>query len=439
MKPRNLLVAAIVLAALSGAVWWAQRHPPSSTTSTTPASPKLVDVPEAQVQSIDLKKKGGTSITLQRQNGKWAITAPEALTADQEAVNSLANSLSPVNADSVVEDKASDLGKYGLTTPSLTVDVHKKDGKTEQISFGDDVPAGSTVYARVGTDPKIYAVSSSVKTSFDKGPNDLRDKRLLTYDSNQLTRVEVVAGKTDVEFGKNNQNEWRILKPQPNRADNFQVEELLRKLSDAKMDTSTSADDAKKAAGAYASGKPVATAKVTDSSGTQSLDLRKEKDDYYAKSSVVKGFYKVSSDLGKELEKSPEDFRNKKIFDFGFSDPTKLQIQGGGSDKAFTRSGSDWKLNGKTMDPGNVQSVIDKLRDLAATKFVTTGFTTPSVTIAVVSNDGKRSEKAEFAKGSDGYIARRENEPALYQVDTKSVDAILDASKAVKPAASGKK
>ena len=430
-------MAAVLLVALSGAVWWAKRHPQSSQTSTTVASnPKLVDIPEAQVQAIDLKKKDGSTLTIERQNGKWAITSPQALAADQDGVNSVASSLSPVSADSVVEDKPPDISKYGLNAPSLTVTIREKNGKSDQLVFGDDVPAGSLVYARVGSDPKVYAVSSSVKSSLDKSANDLRDKRLLTFDQNHLTSIELVSGKSDIAFGKNNANEWQIIKPQSYRADNFQVEELLRKLTDAKMDIAGSSEDAKKTGAAYDSGQPVSIAKATDSAGTQSLEVRKNKDDYYAKSSVVPGVFKVSSDLGKELEKSLEEFRTKKIFDFGFSDPTKVEVQQGDVDKVYVKSGTDWKLNGKTMDPGSVQAFIDKVRDIAATKFIPNGFTTPTATISVTSNDGKRFEKAEFSKTSDGYIARRQNEPALYQLDAKAVNDMLEASNSIKQAGS---
>ena len=86
------------------------------------------------------------------------------------------------------------------------------------------------VYVRVSNSPKVYAAPSSLKTSFDKSLNDLRDKRLLTFEQGQLTRVDVVAANTTIEFGKNGQNEWTIVEPQPYRADNFQVEELLRKM-----------------------------------------------------------------------------------------------------------------------------------------------------------------------------------------------------------------
>jgi hypothetical protein len=440
MKSRNLLIAAVLLAVLSGAVWWSKRHPEAAqSASATPSNPKLVDIPEAQIQSIDLKKKDGSVVAVERKGDKWAITQPQPYATDQDAVNSLASSLNPASADNTVEDKATDFGKYGLTTPSLSVAVHQKNGKISNIIFGDDVPAASLVYARVGTDPKVYAVASSVKTSLDKNVNDLRDKRLLAFNSNNLSRIELVSGKSDIEFGKNNANDWQIIKPQPYRADSFQVEELLRKLTDAKMDLSTSADDARKAEATFASGKPIASAKVSDAAGTQTLDVRKNKDDYYARGSTVKGVYKVSSDLGKELEKSLDDFRNKKVFDFGFSDPTKIEVSGSPGDKTYIRSGTDWKLNGQVMDPGSVQAFIDKLRDAAATKFATTGFSSPVMTVAVTSNDGKRFERVEFAKTNDGYLARRQNEPALYQLDSKTVNDILEAGKTIKPAASGKK
>jgi hypothetical protein len=216
------------------------------------------------------------------------------------------------------------------------------------------------------------------------------------------------------------------------------VEDLVRKLGEAKMDLTGTADDQKKADAAFATGTVDGTAKVTDASGTETLEIKKNKDTYYAKSSVVKGVYKVSNDVGTEVAKTLDDFRNKKLFDFGFVDPTKVELQQGGSDKAYLKSGQDWKLNGKAIDPASIQAFIDKLRDVAATKLVDTGFTTPAFTVTVVSNDGKRTEKVQFAKVADGYIAQREGEPALYQLDAKAADDILRAGNDINQA-TGKK
>src|SRR5207344_2026215 len=121
------------------------------------------------------------------------------------------------------------------------------------------------------------------------------DKRLLTFDGDKLTRVELQAKGQPIEFGKNNQNEWQILKPKPLRADGSQVEDLVRKVKDAKMDTTVSDEDAKKAVAAFGSSARVALVNMTDAGGTQTLEVRKDKDkNYFAKSSVLEGIYKAN-------------------------------------------------------------------------------------------------------------------------------------------------
>ncbi len=435
MKPRNLLIAAVVLAALSGVVWWAQKHPNSGATATDITTTKLVDIPADQLQQIAIKKKDGSQITLKRASGKWQISAPESLPADQEAVGSLISALSPLNADSVVEDKASDTAKYGLNTPTLAVSLGLANGKTDAVEFGDEAPAGSLVYAAHGNAQTVYALASSAKTSFDKSVNDLRDKRLLTFSSDKLTGIEVNSKKGPVAFAKNNHGDWQIVKPGAARADSFQVEELMRKLQDARMDLSGSAEDQKKVAALYGAGQTVADVKVNDAGGTQTLAVHKSGNDYYAKSSVVAGIYKVPADLGTALDKGSNDFRNHKLFDFGFNDPTKLEFRNGPADSAYQKSGQDWKLNGKTMDAASVQAVVDQLRDLSASAFPASGFANPTLDVTVTSNDNKRTEKVSFAKTGDKYIAKREGEPALYEVTAKNVDGMVKAWGQIKPAA----
>jgi ribosomal protein L12E/L44/L45/RPP1/RPP2 len=312
----------------------------------------------------------------------------------------------------------------------LDVTVTKKDGKSQDFLVGDDTPTGGGAYAKLAGDPHVYTIASYVKTSIDKTPNDLRDKRLLTFDQDKLTRVDLQPAKGDtIEFGKNNQNDWQILKPKPLRADGSQVEELIRKLKDAKMDATISDEDAKKAAAAYGPGTKVATASVTDASGTETLEVRKDKDkNYYAKSSTVDGIYKVTADLGDGLDKKVDDFRNKKLFDFGWTDPNKIDI----GKAAFEKSGDKWMSGAKQMDAPSVQSVVDKLRDLTAGKFLDSGAGTPVLDITVSSNNGKRVEKVSITKQGDTYFAKRENEPSIYQLDSKAVEDLQKATNEVK-------
>ncbi len=436
MKSTGLLIAAAVLAALTGVMYWSDHHKAADTTaSTVDAAPKILTLKDSDLSKIEIKKNGAEEVALAKNDaGKWQITAPVALAADQDAITSMVSTLSSLNSQRVVEDKASDLKPYGLTEPALEVDIAAKDGKSQKLLLGDDTPAGNAVFAATAGDPRVFTIASYTKTSIDKGPSDLRDKRLLTADFDKISQVQLDAKKQSIEFGRN-KDAWQILKPKPLRADNFTVEDLVRRLKDAKMDLSAAtADDEKKAALAFASGTPVATAKVTDPAGTQELQIRKSKDDYYAKSTAVAGIYKVAADLGTGLDKSLDDFRNKKLFDFAFDEPNKVEMHDGSKTYLLTKGGPDWWSNGKKMDSSSVQAFIDKVRDLSASKFVDSGFTTPLLDLTVTSNDGKRIEKVLISKSGDNYVAQRENEPSLYQLDSKPVEELQKSAADVKPA-----
>ena len=72
-----------------------------------------------------------------------------------------------------------------------------KDGKTKTLLIGDDTPTGNDVYAMAGGDPRLFTMASFNKTSFDKTSKDLRDKRLMTFDQDKISRVELTAKKAD--------------------------------------------------------------------------------------------------------------------------------------------------------------------------------------------------------------------------------------------------
>jgi hypothetical protein len=436
MKSSGLLIAAVVLAALSGVLYWSNHHPPSDNTAkaSIDAPPKILSLKQEEISNLQIKKKGGEELDLAKgDGGKWQITAPKPLGADQEAVSSLLSTVSSLNSERLVDDKAANLAQYGLAQPSLEVDITSKDSKPQKLLLGDDTPAGNAVFAKLDGDSRVFTIASYNKTSLDKTSNDLRDKRLLTLDFDKLSQIELLTSKQTVQFDRNKQ-EWQIVKPRPLRADNFQVEEIVRKLREVKMDATSTDADAKKAAAAFASGASLATAKLTDTASTQELQVRKNKDDYYAKSTAVPGIYKVSTDVGKDLSKNLDEFRNKKLFDFGFDEPSKVELHDGAKAYFLTKGGQDWWSDGKKMDPASVQSLIDNLRELSASKFPDSGFISPTIEVTVTSSDAKRVDKVLIAKSGDNYIAKRENEPALYQLDSSLVAGLQKLAAAVKPA-----
>lgn len=432
MKNRGLLFAAAVLAAIGGVLYWSNHHKPAETVqAAVDTPPKILSLNDSDVNRVELKKKDGAYLVLQKQDGKWQITSPQQLRADDSAVSGMISSLSSLSSDRLVEDKADNLAQFGLSSPALEVDVSGKND-THKLLIGDDTPTGGGSYAKLESDPRIFTIASYTKSNIDKSVNDLRDKRLVTAEPDKVSRIDLNANGQQLEFGRN-KDQWQILKPKPLRADSFAVDELVRKLTDAKMDLTS--DDQKKAASAFAAGKPVATAVLTTDSGNQELQVRKNKDDYYAKSSIVAGVYKVSTDVGEGLNKKLDDFRNKKLFEFGYTDPDRIEIRKDSKPYFLTKGSDDWwSGDGKKLDLASAEAVLDKLRDLQATKFVDSGFGTPILEAYISSNNGKRVEKVQVSKSGTAYIAKRENDPSLYVLDSKAVDELQKAVSDLKPA-----
>ena len=434
MKPKGLLVAVVLLAVLGGAIWYSNKKQAQKEKAPSDTSPKIVSIAEGQFREIRLLKAGAEPVVLSRDSGKWALTAPQPLAADPDASASLISTLSSVTADKTIADNATDLAGFGLASPTLKVQVIEKDGKQVELAIGDDTPTNSGAYAKVSGDPHVYTVASYLKTSLDKTVEDLRDKRLLTIEFGKLTRVKLAAKGPEIVFGKNAGNEWQIVEPRPLRADSGQVETLVGKLRDAKMDLATAPEEAAKK---FLTAATVALAQVTDNSGAQTLEVRKDKDNnYYARSSAVAGAYKIASDTGEGLNKSLDDFRNRKLFDFGFANPRMLEIKNDAAAAVtYTNTGDKWTAGPKNIDNSSVQNLIDKLRDLTASKFVEQGGGQPVFEASVESKGSAKIEHVIVSKQGDKYSAQREGEPSIYELDARSVEDLEKAATDVKEAA----
>ena len=424
MDPKRLILAALVLAGLSGALWWSNKQEPGKVTSPDDA-PKILEIPQDQINKLEIRRMGAAPVVLEKA-ALWVLKAPQELGGDQAVVGNLLSTLAVFSSDRLVDEKPADMKAYGLADPLITVIVGRKDGKTHTVHFGDDTPSGTSSYVRVEGDPKLYSVVTATKQMFDKTWRDLRDKRLLSFDTEKLTSVELGA----ITFGKNVGGNWTILKPKPLRADPVAADQLVRALAEARLDVLNDTEEEATLPAKFAAAKLVAVAKVTDSKGTQQIEVRKGNEaDYFARSSAVEGVFKTPASLGESLGKGLDDFRNKKLFEFGFTQPDRVEVKDGEKSFVFAKSGNDWKRDGKTIDPGSVQQVLDRLRELAAVKFA------DSAAGAMVAEFTVGKEKVTVTKQGEMYFARRADGPDVYVLDAKTVNEVRELAAGAKEAA----
>jgi hypothetical protein len=444
VKPLRLLIALLVLGALAGAVWYSERHPPELKSETTTKTDKIISTTEDQVQKIEIAHlAGGDTIDLGRgDDGKWRITAPKQYRADESTVSTMVTNLATLNADQLVNPKNTDWKPYGLDPGKLGVTLSLKNGKQVKLTLGDDVPAGSGVYARLGGDPRLFTIARYVKSGIDKSVLDLRDKRILPFDSEKVSRVTVKTKDQTLEFDKAGTS-WQIVKPHPIRADNFAVDDIVRSVQNANFDSIL--DESGKPTPKYSFSSPYAMFEAVDPSGVHTLTIGKDKDNtYYTKTSAEPGVFKIASTVAEGLNKKLDDLRNKKLFDFGWSDPQKLEVRDGDLRMTIEKKGDKWQrtdAGNKQLASEKVQTLIDHLRNLSAASFPSDdaaaqakyGLNKPLADLKVTSDGGKRVERVLIAAGPESkYYAARENEPAIYQIDNNSYDDIHKAIEGLK-------
>ena len=427
MPNRGLLVAVALLAVLAGGIYWSNVDEEKNVGAPAKdAPPKILEIPEDQFAKIEIKRRDGTGAVLERQPAGWRLTAPKALPTDTRAVQTLVSALALVASERLVDEKPADLMQYGFASPQVEVLIVRKDGKKHKLLLGETSPLGTSVFARVDGDPRLFTVAAASKAAVDKVWQDLRDRRLLTFYDAKLVRIEL----NGMEFLKAD-GHWSMTKPQAWRPDSFAVEELIRKMIEAKMEI-TPEEEALTFAGKFASAAPYAIARATDDKGTQQLDIRKDKDgNFFAKSTAVEGFFKLPPEAVDTFARKAEEFRSKKLFEFGFADPSKVELKHDGKSWSFEKKGADWLSGDKKIDPGSVQQLVDRLRELAATGFAPIRGSKPLAEYSLTV-PGKPAEVVAVSQQGDTYFATRAGDPTVYTLDPKVVEELHQLAAAAK-------
>jgi hypothetical protein len=439
MQTRGLLIGVLVLAVLGGAIWWTNREPkPGEAAKSSEQSTKLTNQNEADLVEIKIEQRGEPAKQLTRQPGQaWKLaselTKDPKFPTDAETANAIATNSAAIASEKLVDENASDLIQYGLDPPQLLLEIKDKAGKTEKLHLGDDTPVGQMVYAVKPGTRKVFTVARFVKEALAKSVADLRDKHLLLVDEAKLTRLEFSRKGESIEFSKDAQGEWQVVQPEPMRADNLAVSEHFRKAREAKYTAIPTPEEAKKNAAAFAAATPLAVLRVSDAAGAQSLEIRKAKDNsYLAKASANEGIYSVTEELGSAVDKAPEEFRNKKLFSFGFAELERIEVKNNGKATLLERKGEDWLLGGKKADASTVQPVVDQLRMMQAMKFARNAVSSPFFEISIQARGTKSSEQLQVSRKGNFHYAKRVGEAVEFEIDPKLISDLESALSSVK-------
>ena len=156
MNSRGLIGAVIVnIATLGRCSLLVTEHEPAERGAAVPTSTAHdPQIDAADVTELHVIEKG-TGHAPKKTNGNWQITEPKSYPADRMRSPACSRRYPGSNADQVVEEKASNRKRYGLSDPAQV----KLDIAARMVlgGAGPDTPAGGDAYAALPFRPQgIY-------------------------------------------------------------------------------------------------------------------------------------------------------------------------------------------------------------------------------------------------------------------------------------------
>ncbi len=222
------------------------------------AAKQIVSLGQDEIREITIVRHESaldetTTLRAVKQEDAWRLEEPLQASGDSSAWDGIARSLAEakhVSRFPFEELASADLGQFGLATPDLIVSVAGIGGASAAtLAIGKKNPVGggspggpggqstgsSQVYARFGRDEAVLTMAESVKNTVDKKLFDLRDKRIVTFETDDVRRVEVGDGESKYRLDRLDGDRWQISQPFEAQADGIGVRGFISKVDNARI------------------------------------------------------------------------------------------------------------------------------------------------------------------------------------------------------------
>jgi hypothetical protein len=197
---------------------------------------KLTELTTGQVARAVLKTPAG-EMELEKKGDFWDIVKPLRARADSAKINDLIAQVTSARIQQFVADDHGDLQPYGLAEPRGSITLFTSGDKQGQVLQIGAVPEKEKdqVYVRFSARSFVYTLPKKIEEILNATPADLRDRRLIRIDTNNLDRLTIeVPGKSKVVLARKDQA-WTIASKNNQPANSAEVTRLLDALKNEQV------------------------------------------------------------------------------------------------------------------------------------------------------------------------------------------------------------
>jgi hypothetical protein len=365
MRFKGTLVLLIVVLALGAFIYFYEIKGGEQREKAKESENQIWKIEDKNIQQLDLSS-GGQHVTAMRKSDKqWILTAPQTLDADSEELDRLARSTATLRRESIVEQNAHDLAKFGLNPAQTSLKFKTKDGKDFGIDFGNNNPTGSFAYASLPGQKVVFLVSSSAASSFSKKLDDLRNHSVLGFEQPEVQSLGVNSPKGVFELIKDKDDRWWFKGVEKRAADGPGVRAILNALSMGKIKEFF--NESPEGYATLGLDKPLIDVSLTygkdkaikhlvisleksklkkkganPASGKEKTAGQTSSEVYLARDASRPDLFFVEKDLVEKLTKSPNDMRDKPLASVQRWDVDSIELTNTKGSFSFVKLKGEW-------------------------------------------------------------------------------------------------
>ncbi len=400
---------------------------------------KILLFETGQVEEFILKKKDET-IHLKRKSPKdWELLKPVQARADASAASSLLSLLQSARFSRVVEDSAQDLAVYGLKEPSMEITLQLKGEGKKTLLVGDDHPMSQYLYIKRGDENKVLLAGVNRK-DFNKSVFDLRDKRLLRFQNEEVVRIKFQNDGKSFELSKLNE-QWEINDGKKTKGDgdeivrflglvrDFKVKKFLDENPDSLKEFGLDTPNARLILETGKDNKPM-TLLVGNELGNEG---------FYGKIEGAKNVVLFGNQLVKTLSKTPIDFLSKTLLEFKQENVARIHLQTEEEKILISRNKDDaWEIiepSEADADSSTMNSLLFDLKATRVNEYVNTSKKSPeffgldtakkTLTLDLGEDKSWSLELGNKSRDDQNYFARRAGEESIFTISSDSVEKLF--------------
>lgn len=306
-------------------------------------------------------------IVIEKAPRGWKISRPVQARADAEKVRALLDSVKRLESQRQFEASGRRLRSYGLGSSESKLAIYTRDGRRFSLCVGRKTTDRAAAYARFPGGSTVFLVGSSLADDLSKSPQDFRDRRVIAFNRDRVSRIVLKYATTELELRARGR-EWEIRRPAKAAADEQAVNSLLASLE--KMEAVAFVAEQPKDLAQYGLAAPALSLSLwrrgDGSAGQVQFGRKTEGDEVFARRADEKSVFSVKGSDFREVAKGFGDLRSKHVIAFNRDDVSAIELASQGLSITCKRRGKDkWQITSPRRMAADTTSVDDLLFNLS--------------------------------------------------------------------------